>query len=163
MDSYVIDTNILIVANGGYPPAGDNHVIDCQSFLLGARKRYISIDSLGLILSEYFKHTSRSGQPGIGDVFAKWLWDNQCNESVCEQVEITPDKTGNRGFLEFPHLHELENFDLEDRKFAAVAAASSLNAIICNATDSDWWIFKDAFQKAGIRIRFLSPDLIKKQ
>ena len=159
--SYIIDTNVLMVANWKYPHADDTNVFKCQNFLIDVREKHLSVDSLGFIFKEYFSHASRSGQPGIGDKFAKWLWDNQWDTSVCEQVLITPDPE--KGFLEFPEEDDLKDFDMEDRKFVAVAVSSKFNAIICNATDSDWWNYKDAFKKVGIRIKFLCPELLKRQ
>jgi len=161
MDSYVIDTNVLVVANAKYPHADDKNIFDCQHFLIDVREKHLSVDSSGLIFNEYFQHASRAGQPGIGDKFAKWFWYNQWDTSVCEQVELTPDRE--REFLEFPGDESLKDFDRSDRKFAAVAAASDFDAVICNATDSDWWYFKNAFEKAGIKIKFICPALIKKE
>jgi hypothetical protein len=162
MNSYVIDTNVLVVANGKYQKATYKHVYICQKFLMDIREKKVSIDSLGLILKEYFAHASRSGQPGIGDVFAKWLWYNQWNISSCERVEITPDENGEKGFVEFPGDEDLKTFDMSDRKFVAVAVKSEFDAVICNATDSDWWEHKNHFKRHGIKINFLCLDLIKK-
>ena len=162
MNSFVIDTNVLVVANEKYQRATYKHVYICQKFLTDLREKKVSIDSLGLILKEYFIHASRSGQPGIGDAFAKWLWNNQWNVSRCERVEITPDENGEKGFVEFPGDEALITFDRSDRKFVAVAVKSEFDAVICNATDSDWWEHKDHFKKHGIEIKFLCPDLIKK-
>lgn len=165
MDSFVIDTNVLIVANGKYINASDDDVYACGRFLDDIQKteKQLSIDSTGFIFKEYFKHTCRSGQPGIGDKFAKWFWQNQGNTSICEQVDITPDTEGDRGFLEFPADESLKKFDHEDRKFVAVAKKSKFDAVICNASDSDWWDFKDAFERAGIKIKFLCPELTQKK
>lgn len=160
MDSYIIDTNVLIVANEKYPNAGDKNILDCQRFLYNVREKHLSVDSLELIFKEYISHANLSGQPGMGDEFLKWFYYNQYNTAVCEQVEITPDEE--RGFFEFPADESLKYFDRSDRKFAAVAAASEFDAVICDATDSDWWYYKDAFEKVGIKINFLCPELIKK-
>lgn len=161
MNSYIIDTNVLITANGDYPKANYKDIFQCQRFLLDMRKNLISIDSLGLIFKEYFNQVRRSGQPGMGDAFAKWLWDNQGYISKCELVEITPDIEGGRGFKEFPTDERLKNFDWEDRKFVAVAVTSKNEAVICNATDSDWWDFRAVFKILGIEIKFLCPGLFK--
>ena len=64
--------------------------------------------------------------------------------------------------MEFPDDEDLKKFDMSDRKFVAVAIKSEFNAIIFNATDSDWWNYKKAFKKHGIEIKFLCPELIKK-
>ncbi len=163
MDSYIIDTNVLIVANDKCENADFKEVHACVCFLNDIKEcgKHLSIDLLGLIFKEYFAHVNRSGQPGFGDAFAKWFWHNQWNESFCEQVEITED--GAREFLEFPPDKSLAKFDLSDRKFVAVAVKSKFDAIICNASDSDWWDFKEAFEKLGVKINFLCPELIKKR
>jgi hypothetical protein len=164
MNSYIIDTNVLIVANDKHMNASFKDVFECQQFLNNLKNegKQLSIDSLGLIFKEYFTHDSRSGQPGIGDAFAKWFFSNQWNNSICEQVDITPDIDGTRGFLEFPEDDSLANFDMDDPKFAAVAISSRFDAVICNACDSDWWDFKGPLEKFGINIKFLCPELIKK-
>ena len=100
MNSFIVDTNVLVVANGKYQKANEDDVFECQNFLIDIRKRQLSVDSSELIFKEYFTHASRSGQPGIGDAFAKWLWYNQWNPSICEQVTITTHPE--REFLEFP-------------------------------------------------------------
>jgi hypothetical protein len=68
--------------------------------------------------------TSSAGQPGPGDAFFKWLWDNQGHLDHCRQVSITRMKGGSRSFEEFPDDPDLARFDREDRKFVAVAIAS---------------------------------------
>ncbi len=161
VDSCVIDTNVLVVANGHHPPADIHQVFKCQQFLIKVQKKHISIDSLGEILGEYFSHCQRSGQPGIGDAFARWLWDNQGNSSRCERVDITSDPTGEREFLEFPKDEDLKGFDRSDQKFAAVAISSRFDATIYNASDSDWWEYRAAFERVGVKIEFLCPELIK--
>ncbi|MCK4762939.1 MAG: hypothetical protein KAW12_12150 [Candidatus Aminicenantes bacterium] len=160
MDSFVVDTNVLVVANGKHERAGEKDVFACQNFLIDVQKKQISIDSLGLIIDEYLKHSSLSGQPGLGDAFIKWIFNNQWNDSICEQVKITAHPE--REFEEFPGTENLKDFDRSDRKFAAVAISSKFNAVIYNATDSDWWDFRDAFERAGIKINFLCPALIKR-
>lgn len=164
MDSCVIDTNVLIVANNKHKNAGFKDVFECQQFLINIKKegKHLSIDSLGLIFKEYFTHANRAGQPGVGDAFAKWFFLNQWDNSICEQVDITPDIDGTREFLEFPEDSSLTNFDRSDRKFVAVAISSKFDAIICNACDSDWWDFKETLEKFGVKIKFLCPGLIKK-
>lgn len=159
MDSFIIDTNVLVVANGKYPKADAKNILDCQRFLYNVREKHISVDSLELIFREYISHANLSGQPGMGDEFLKWFFYNQYNTAVCEQVKITRNRE--REFLEFPADESLKDFDRSDRKFAAVAAASEFDAVICNASDSDWWHFRNAFEKVGIKIKFLCPELMK--
>lgn len=159
MDSHIIDTNVLVVANGKHSRAKVSDIFECQKFLNEVREKHISIDSLNYILEEYFRHASRKGQPGIGDAFVKWLWVNHCNPLLCERVEITPDEE--KEFKEFPDDKALKNFDHDDRKFVAVAVGCKNDPVICNASDSDWWDYKEPFERIGIKIKFLTPGLIK--
>lgn len=164
MDNYIIDTNVLIVANEKHEKATSKNIEDCQNFLINVRnKAIISVDSKSLIFNEYFAkaNANRSGQPGIGDAFAKWLWENQYNPQVCEIVEIQLINSENQIFSEFDVPKSLEKFDKSDRKFIAVFFASKYQPTICNASDSDWFIFQSELESIGLKIKFLCPNLMK--
>jgi len=157
--SAIMDTNVAIVANGRSPQAGISCVENCIAQLLDIRERSrMLIDESGLILEEYRRHLSPSGQPGPGDAFFKWLWSNQANQEYCLQVPITPSEE--RGFEEFPSDPELAQFDRADRKFVAVALASGESVQILNASDTDWWIYRDALSQHGITVNFICPELM---
>jgi ABC-type sugar transport system ATPase subunit len=93
------------------------------------------------------------GQPGAGDEFLKWLFQNMWNSVRCEQVPITDEP--NRGFEEFPKDHELKTFDQSDRKFVAVAVASENVPEIAVSADRGWIRHEAALVRASVRIRFL--------
>jgi hypothetical protein len=158
----VMDTNVAVVANGKAPQAGDKCIEACITTLIETRKNHlVLLDEQGLILDEYRRRLSPSGQPGPGDAFFKWLWDNQGHQNHCRQVSITPVTGDPRGFEEFPCDPDLERFDREDRKFVAVAIASGEKPPILNASDTDWWHHRAALSRHGIEIRFLCPELMK--
>lgn len=162
MDSYTIDTNVLVVSNGGTPQATYKNQLDCIEFLekLVLQKEKISIDDLGLILNEYMGYANHSGQPGAGDIFFRYLHDHQAMENICEKVTITPGGDKNVAFEELLTFHEqLTGFDREDQKFLAVAKQSQYNCHICNATDTDWRQFEPQIKAMGIDIIFLCPNL----
>ena len=97
MTAVVMDTNVAVAANGKAPQAGARCVLTCVDMLLQMRERHtVLLDSLGLMLEEYRRNLSPSGQPGPGDAFFKWLWDNQGNPEHCRQVLIVVDRTNNR-------------------------------------------------------------------
>ena len=100
-----------------------------------------------------------SGQPGVGDEFMYWLFQNQYNGEVCERVHITPHPE--RKFVEFPEDPALTGFDPNDRKYVAVALASTNRPEILNAVDSDWYHFNSELSAAGLRIKQLCPDCLK--
>lgn len=156
--SVVIDTNVTIVANGGHAEASLCCVSSCIAALGEAKEAGVLIDDEFLIIDEYKKHLSFSGQPGVGDAFFKWLWSNQENSEVCRKIHITPSDENFSSFEEFPTDARLEAFDRSDKKFVAVATASNEDPEILNAVDTDWWIFREALNHHGIRIRFLCAE-----
>ena len=117
----VIDTNVLIAANGLSEQVKGEDQLTCITFLENVKnhKGCVSVDSLNLVFDEYSRHCNHKGQPGLGDAFFKWLFNNQGFEEVCEKVEISLDDEW--GFGEFPHDEKLRDFDKSDRKFVAVA------------------------------------------
>lgn len=118
------------------------------------------LDDHGLIIEEYRKNLSHSGQPGLGDAFFKWLWENQGSLGHCRKVPIALHV--GRGFAEFPDDPQINTFDPYDRKFVAVARASGTHPELLNATDTDWWQDRKALENNGIRIVFLCPELMEK-
>ena len=162
MRAVVVETNVIVVANRKSPQAGPDCILACVDALEHARQEIVVIDSSVKILDEYRKHASLSGQPGIGDAFIKWLWNNQANPQHCERVDVTPKTNDPDDFEEFPNDADLAKFDRSDRKFVAVALTSRHRPKILNATDSDWWIFCSQLKKHNIVIKFLCPDLFTK-
>lgn len=155
MSCWVIDTNVAIVANGGEyldtdPSCVEATIVFFEKIYEGQK---VAIDDAFLILDEYMSHLNPSGQPGSGDKFMKWVYDNQGNPEYCTRVAITAHER--REFIEFPEDIELQKFDRSDRKFVAVAVKAPYDTKIANATDSDWWIFKDKLRKNGIEIDFV--------
>ncbi|MDQ2732367.1 MAG: hypothetical protein M3Y56_11975 [Armatimonadota bacterium] len=142
MSAFVIDTNVLVVANGGHE-VSDDCLRRCLNALSNSREGIVVVDNQFQILKEYRKHAHDTGQPGVGDAFLKWLLRNQANPDHCEQVPLTASGLGN--YLEFPSDPALDGFDKSDRKFVAVALTSEHGPEIQNAVDTDWWKFRDEF------------------
>lgn len=157
MSHFVIDTNVLMVADGKSEQAGPDCIINAIEVLekiKGGKK--ICLDDKLRIHDEYMQNLGYAGQPGAGAAFAKWIHENQAVESICKIVSIT--ENSEREFEEFPDDPRLNNFDRSDRKFVAVAKASGSNPEIINAVDSDWWDFRVQLEHNGVRIRFICPD-----
>ena len=159
-NAVVIDTNVAMVANGKAEQAGpqcrENCIIELEQIF---QHKTILLDAGYLIMEEYLSNLSLSGQPGAGDAFFRWLWQNQANQQRCRMIEITPHSE--RGFTEFPVDDALAGFDRSDRKFAAVALASGVSPPVWNASDTDWWQHRDALEKHGIAVRFICPELME--
>jgi hypothetical protein len=155
----VVDTNVAIVANGRADQAGPSCVLACVNALLDVvRRRRVIVDD-GRIFGEYIRNLSMSGQPGVGDAFFKWIWDQQADPVCCTRVELTPHEQ--RGFEAFPDDAALTGFDAADRKFVAVAIASGESPPILNAADTDWWLFRKPLSRYGVTVEFLCPELMK--
>ena len=155
----VIDTNVPLVANHKYEAATKNDVRACVDSLVSARNGLVVLDDSDRILAEYRRQLSPSGQPGVGDRFMKWLWDNRANAEVCRSVVITPTPSDPEDFLEFPQDDRLTQFDRNDRKFVAVAKASNLHPPILNASDSDWWDYENVLADNGVHVKHICPDI----
>ena len=158
-NAVVMDTNVAIVANGQAEQAGPQCQRNCISALRQMRQdNIILLDAGRLIIEEYRHNLNLSGQPGAGDAFFRWLWQNQANHRRCRTIEITPHSE--RGFAEFPVDDALAGFDPSDRKFAAVALASGASSPVWNASDTDWWQHRDALKKHGVAVHFICPELM---
>lgn len=134
----VVDTNVIVVANDREADhATSGCVLRCVELLESIqRSDAVAIDFRLEILDEYFLHANHSGQPGVGDAFARWVRDNQGYPSRCQFVDITPTDDGS--YLEFPSDDRLAQFHRKDRKFVAVSVAHPERPRILNAVDSDW-------------------------
>jgi len=153
----VVDTNVLIVANLDADHASIACIESSIETLSRLRRGHIvALDDGGRILAEYRRYGSLAGQPGIGDAFLRYLYDNLGNKDACELVAITPTDDGS--FEEFPSDERLSTFDAGDRKFVAVALGCDPHAKVLNATDRDWWEHREHLLDNGIAVCFLCPD-----
>ncbi len=159
----VIDSNVPIVANRCH---GESYSCanNCAQALIQLRNSgVLLLDGLGLILAEYRRYLSLAGQPGVGDAFIKWVHDNSGRQDLVTRVPITPRGEAPEDFVEFPNNPNLVGFDRSDRKFVAVALSSGRQPPILNATDRDWWDFREALSEVGISISFLCPEQFHEQ
>ncbi|MCX7066726.1 MAG: hypothetical protein NTW85_03370 [Methylococcales bacterium] len=152
-NKFVIDTNVAISANGINTHASITCQLSCIELLENCRKLHIAIDKSGLIMDEYAKHLSHAGQPGVGDMFFKYLHDNQYDPvKNIHSVDITLLNDDYRGFEELP----INTFDKSDRKFLATAIVA--NATIVNATDSDWEEQSELLKTLNVDLKQLCHD-----
>lgn len=162
-NKYLVDTNVAKIANRATGSACEADVSDeCVLACVEAvehvvNKRSLVIDEGEEIFDEYRRQLNLSGQPGVGDIFIKWVHDNRWTLPQSQRVSIT--RTG-ESYGEFPEHAGLVDFDKSDRKFVAVANAHTGTPVILQATDSKWWGWKDALGEAGIAVCFVCRDYI---
>ena len=167
MKRCVIDTNVLIAANKAVQYQADDDVSkypaligNSVSTLYNIKKKgvYVVLDMDDEIFNEYSHYLSFSGQPGVGDIFFKWLSDHRWSFPDSERVKIHKSENG---YKEFPHEMKQMNIDPDDKKFFAVSNAHPSKPKIFEATDSKWWKWKDAAKKCGIIIEFMDEKYMR--
>jgi hypothetical protein len=152
----VIDTNVLLVANGQHADVSENCVTECVTRLQAMEKSGVTVIDDGYrILGEYQHKTQLTPPKGVGDVFLKWLLRNSGNSSHVEQIPLT--ETAANYFAEFPDHALQPNFDAPDRKFAAVAHAHTEKPPVWQAADCKWLDWWPALQAKGVNVEFLCP------
>ncbi len=153
----VVDTNVVVVANGKSQQASTTCVVTCverlQQIIVGEVK--LVLDDEWHILDEYMRNLRSSGAD-VGDRFLRWLLTNK--DKMCDFVSITPIDGSENEFHEFPMDPALANFDPADRKFIAVALAHSDKPPILQAVDSVWWNYRNTLKQNGVTIDFICED-----
>lgn len=117
------------------------------------------MDENGLIFEEYKGYLNFQGEPGVGDMFFKWVNDVQWDETMCRRESIT--RHADRLFEEFPEDAALAKFDQSDRKYAALARKCGDGAAVYNAADSDWKHYQVPFANNGVNVVNLCPGDLK--
>lgn len=157
----VVDTNVVLVANGQHADVSGDCVSACakrlESIMAGGR---LVLDQAFEILCEYQHKTTPKQGNRPGDAFLKWVLRNNANPAKCDRVETRPHR--HRGYESFPDDARLAAFDPPDRKFVAVSAAHPEKPPILQAADSKWLGWAPALEDHGIRVDFLCPADIRK-
>lgn len=156
MTAAVIDTNVLLVANGSHTDISPACRKTCIERLLAHQQAgTVVIDDGYRILAEYQNKTRPNQPKGVGDAFLKWLLQQAGNPNRVQRVPITevaPDI-----FVEFPDQVLQPIFDAPDRKFAAVAHAHPDKPPIWQAADCKWLNWWPQLHAQGTRVEFLCP------
>ena len=150
----IVDTNVVVVANGRSEQASSDCVEICgerlEEIMRGEVK--LVLDNRWIILREYMQNL-RSNGADVGDRFLGWILVNK--DYRCDLVSITPVDGSENVFEEFPDDPALKAFDPADRKFIAVACAHPEKPPILQAVDSQWLDFRDAFRENGVTVKFI--------
>ena len=140
MSAIVIDTNVLLVADGQADQMSSGCVVECLDRLEKVRRdEQIVLDRSWFILGEYTNKLRPNASPTAGSAFLKWLLQVQADTNHISLVTITPRDPRKTLFAEFPPDKDLEDsFDPSDRKFVAAANAHPDKPPILEAADSKW-------------------------
>ncbi len=151
--SFVIDTNVLVVASDPTRDCSEH----CFDFL-----EKILRDKSVIFIDVFFDKERQSFCSEIEDEYKKnidsqdyayqflrKIFDHDPNSIIC-RVVVKKDEDEN--YLDFPS--DLKNFDPSDKKFVAVAIASNQNPEIVNAVDSDWKQYETVLKKY-VKLKFL--------
>ena len=163
MMKVIVDTNVPLVANGKADQASEDCVETCIDELMKitAGNVKLVLDDQRRIIEEYRNKLNPGGFPGVGDAFLKWVEINWANSQQCDLVSITPIDDSETDFQEFPTDLTLADFDLDDRKFIAVALAHAEKPPILQAVDSAWWTYREALRQNGVTVEFICEDDIR--
>jgi hypothetical protein len=161
MPTAVIDTNVLLVANGSHDDVSDACRKTCVERLQAQQRSGVTVIDDGFrILSEYQNKTYPNQPKGVGDAFLKWLLQNQGNKSRVHKVAIT--ETAENEFAEFPDAELQARFDAPDRKFVAVAHTHTDKPPIWQAADCKWLDCWPALADKGVNVEFVCADDVQR-
>jgi hypothetical protein len=161
MNCFVVDTNVVLVANGQHENVSPDCIASCalrlQDIMLSGK---LALDENFRILSEYQNKTVPKTGNRPGDAFVRWALRNNANTARIDCVLLI--EHSERGFDTFPIDADLLNFDPPDRKFVAVARGHPDSPPILQAADSKWLGWNSALKKHGVTVEFLCPDDISR-
>ena len=157
MTAIVIDTNVLVVADGKAPQMSDACLNECLIRLERVKaKEQVVLDDAWMIMGEYQKNLTPNQSPTPGSAFLKWLLQVESVEEHVSRVTLTPLDREQTLFVEFPSDKKLEAaFDPADRKFVAAANAHPEKPPILESADSKWLGWEDQLNKHGIKVEVL--------
>ena len=158
MSTVVLDTNVLLVANGMAAQMSDGCLLKCIERLGRLRDgEAVVVDRQFLILGEYQnKLVPNRRPPGPGDAFVKYLLQNMASATRVASVNLTPTNNAKTEFAEFPDDAELHQaFDPADRKFVAASNAHPNKPPILEAADSKWLGWEARLLSHGINVEFI--------
>ena len=155
-DRIVVDTNVLVVANGNNDQADHKCELACIKALEEAKagKHAVLLDASNLIMDEYEANCSHIRKP-FGNAFFKYLHDfeHSSKKIIHIPIEETPNEEG--GFANLPP----NKFHKNDRKFLAVAKAG--DGRVMNATDKHWTEHADFIDSMGVQVLELCKQCLK--
>jgi hypothetical protein len=170
MKAVIVDENVTIVANdvvrvsSGQAPKAPQADDMCRLSTIRRlrtimRQEKVIVDASGTVIGAYRRYLSGTGQPGLGDVFFKWVCDHLYDADRVERIELGLNDDGT--YSAFPDDPRLANFDRADRVFVALALECPAKPQIINAVDSDYYHHMAALQNKDVSVEELCGHCLK--
>lgn len=159
MSEVIVDTNVLAVAEGMHEDASAHCMASCLQLVrrITSGERSVVADEGDLILAEYVKTLKAAATAGPATKLARYLWNRRFDSAVCKRVVISPDENPPGSFEEIPA--DIRDFDVDDQKFLATAAAAEAEdgilRPIFQAHDGEWWDRRADLHRNGFDVQFL--------
>lgn len=159
MTAYVVDTNVLVVANGDNTDVSDDCQLACTELLSFVDSEgSLVVDDQFAVFGEYLRNVSTKNG-GYGSRFLTHALQ-RCTEAAgrCIQVRLTQVSDDEGDFAEFPADVDLASFPRSDRKWVALAHACDRKPPIAVALDRAWPQYQEALRAVGVQIQLLCPQ-----
>ena len=155
MRSFLIDTNVGVVANNGHagatPACVQRAIARLQQFM---HNEVLVLDEGWEIIKEYERNLTPKMGARAGHLFLRWVYQNRSNPDRCHFVLLTRSADGQ--YDAFPHQDPaLTAFNQSDRVFVAVQLSHAQHPSIVNASDSDWQEYQAALSRHGVVVEEL--------
>ena len=170
MEAVIIDTNVIVVANGvsDSPQASEACVVRCRARLAEILRgsEMVLLDDKKRFIQEYRNNLDEKGR-GHGDRFwqelVRRIWNPRGYPEKVITVRITPLARNGTDFEEFPNNDvALKDFHKKDKKFVAVAIVYQRDfedeAPILKAEDRGWDEFKTALAAHRVYVHAICED-----
>lgn len=154
----VIDTNVPLVVklNANRP----QELLDaCEEILERILEDRLTVvtDADGEIVDEYMHQLSHSGQPTLGDAFAKYVHDYRYGWDDVTRPDIQPHPGEENSYAVLGGDHA--EIDPSDRKF--VAAAKVANVPVIQGTDTKWLDWGEVLGRHGVQVIYAHESSIR--
>jgi hypothetical protein len=147
--SFVVDANVLAVADGLSAGASDRCVDACTQVVLQLESGVaLLVDEGDEIFAEYLGTLRASA--GLAAKLVARLYRTRHGGS-CQRVPITRSSTPPPMYDEVPA--PLHDFDADDQKFIAVAATTNGISPIFAGIDGEWWDRRADFAGSGLLLQ----------
>ena len=119
----------------------------------------LAVDADDAIVNEYLGTLRACAEPGLATKLAHRLFRMRRDSATCHLVAITPVDNPPGSYAEIPP--SLQDFDLDDQKFLAVALAEGDTPPVFAALDREWWNRRVDLAAVGLDVQFVcATDLI---